>query len=169
MTGTRGVHVMACGNIDRADDGAGCRALGLLLARLSDRRGRRIEIEQCGHLDIQRMLDVPAGTPIVIVDAAVGIRPGRVVTVPLDDLIDHPDGPSPHSSHVLPINQVLGVANALLASPLRGVFVGLGGGDFSFGDRLSPPVARAMPRFVDAIAAAIDQFAPLRAVPAGRG
>lgn len=169
MRGPHGVHVMVCGNIDRADDGAGIRAVGLLLARLSGRRGRHIGIQRCGQLDIQHMLDVPVGTPIVIVDAAIGIPPGRVVTVALDDLIDHPDGPSPHSSHALPINQVLGVANALAASPLRGVFVGVGALDFSFADRLSPPVARAMPRFVDAIAAAVDQFAPLRAVPAGKG
>lgn len=168
MRGPHGVHVMVCGNIDRADDGAGIRAVGLLLARLSGRRGRHIIIERCGQLDIQHMLDVPVGMPIVIVDAAIGIPPGRVVTVPLDDLIDRPNGPSPHSSHALPINQVLGVANALAASPLRGVFVGVGARDFSFADRLSPPVARAMPRFVDAIAMAIDQFAPLRAVPAGK-
>jgi hydrogenase maturation protease len=169
MTGSHGVRVMVCGNVHRADDGAAIRAVGVLMTRLSGRRGRHIDIERCGQLDIQQLLDVPIGKPIVIVDAAIGVRPGRVVTIPLDDLIDHPDGPAPNSSHALPINQVLGVANALASEPLRGVFVGVGGLDFSYGDGLSPPVARALPRFADAIMAAIDQFAPLPATPAGKG
>lgn len=169
MNASHGVRVMVCGNVHRADDAAAIRAVGVLLARLHRRRGRLVHIERCGQLDIQHLLDVPVGMPIVIVDAAIGVRPGRVVTIPLDDLIDHPRGPAPHSSHALPINQVLGVANALAAQPLRGLFVGVGGLDFSFADRLSPPVARALPRFVDAIAAAIDQFAPLPSAGAGKG
>ena len=169
MNESHTVRVMVCGNTDRTDDGAAVRAVGVLRQRLDADRRRDVHIERCGQLDILHLLDVPAGQAVIIVDAAVGVRAGRVVTIPLDDLIDRPYGPGPHSSHALPINQVLGVVNALTGAPLRGLFVGIGALDFSFGDGLSRPVSRALPKLVDAIAAAIDQFAPLRAEVAGKG
>lgn len=166
MSVSPAVRLLVCGNVDRADDGAAMRAVGTLLAGDAGRHRRELHIEHCGQLDILHLLDVPGGQRLLIVDAALGVRPGRVVTVDLDALIDHPHGPVPHSSHALPINQVLGVANVLAEVPLRGLFVGIGGTDFAFGERLSPAVARGLPRFVDAIASAIEQLLP---VVAGAG
>ena len=155
MNAAKSVHVLVCGNLDRADDGAALVAVRDLVRRRADRR--RVEFERCGELDIAHLIDLPAGQPVVIVDTAVGLRPGRVVTIPLDDLIDHPLGPVPHSSHALPINLVLGVANVLSATPLKGVFVGVGGLDFGYGSDLSAPVLRALPRFIAAREAAIEK------------
>ena len=152
--------VFVCGSVDRGDDGAAVIAVGRLLARLDRGRLRTIAIERCGQLDVQDLLDVPAGTPVLIVDAAAGIRAGRLVKRSLDELIDHRRGPAPRSSHALPINQLLGIVNVLVAEPLRGYFVGIGGADFSPGSSLSPQVAREMPAFIDAVGAAIDELAP---------
>jgi hydrogenase maturation protease len=160
MTAAKSVHVLVCGNPDRADDGAALCAVRSLVQRGAGRR--RVEFERCAELDINHLLELPADEPVVIVDTAIGVRPGRVVTIPLDDLIDHPLGPAPRSSHALPINLVLGVANVLTATPLKGVFVGVGGADFGYGANLSAPVRRSLPRFIAAIDAAIDTL-PLAA------
>jgi hydrogenase maturation protease len=133
------VWLLACGNSDRRDDGAA------LLAT------RGLSATQCGQLDIDDLLGAPAGVPIVICDAAAGVAPGLVVTKTFDELLANPRGPSPHSSHALPIDQVIGVARALSGEPIDGVFVGIGGADFGFGCGLSPAVEAALPGFRAAI------------------
>ena len=162
------VRLLVCGNRDRADDGAALRAVGSLVARHRYRVGHDVAVERCGQLDVQHLLDVPTGQAIVIVDAAVGIAAGEVVTTSLEELIDHPLGPAPHSSHALPINQLLGVANVLSDKPLRGLFVGIGGDDFGLGDRLSSAVSRGLPGFVSAIEGAVEALLSAPAL-AGQG
>ena len=159
-------QLIVCGNSDRRDDGAALRAVSRLLPTLSDEGRRWVEVTRCGQLDVEHLLDIPADVPVVIVDSAVGVPAGHVVSVPLDDLIDHPRGPAPRSSHALPINQVLGIRNVLSDAPLRGLFVGVGGVDFGFGDDLSAPVHTALPDFITAIDAAIDEVTrPLERPP----
>jgi len=133
------VWLLACGNADRRDDGAA------LLAT------RGLPATQCGQLDIDHLLAAPAGVPIVICDAAVGVAPGFVVTKTFDELLANPRGPAPHSSHALPIDQVIGVARALSTQPIDGLFVGIGGADFGYGRGLSPAVEAALPEFRAAI------------------
>lgn len=148
------VRLLACGNSHRRDDGAALWAVGLLQPRL--RRGRcMVEVTRCGQLDVQHLLDVPAGEPVVLLDAAVGVPAGEIVVRPLDELIDFPNGPAPHSSHALPANLVLGMANVLADKPLKGYFVGIGGADFGYGETLSEKVRLAMPAYVEAITEAI--------------
>jgi hydrogenase maturation protease len=134
--------LLACGNRDRRDDGAALAATTGLGATA------------CGQLDIDDLLAAPAGRPIVICDAAAGVAPGRVVTLSFDELLTNPRGPSPHSSHALPIDQVIGVARAVAGRPIDGVFVGIGGADFGFGDGLSVQVAAGLPAFRAAIESA---------------
>jgi hydrogenase maturation protease len=131
--------LLACGNSDRRDDGAAIVAT------------RGLPAMHCGQLDIDHLLAAPAGVPIVICDAAAGVTPGVVVTRTFDELLANPRGPSPHSSHALPIDQVIGVARALSAAPIDGLFVGIGGADFGFGPGLSPAVEAALPEFRAAI------------------
>jgi hydrogenase maturation protease len=160
------VRLLVCGNSDRADDGAALRAVRSLLAQHHHRVGRDVAIERCDHLDVLHLLDVPTGQALVIVDAAIGVEPGEVVTTTLEELIDYPQGPSPHSSHSLPINQLLGVANVLAEKPLEGLFVGIGGSDFGFGERLSSSVVRGLPNFVSAIDHAVEALLPIPAATA---
>lgn len=133
------VWLLACGNADRRDDGAALVAT------------RGLSAMECGQLEIDHLLAAPAGMPIVICDATVGVAPGSVVTLTFDELLANPRGPAPHSSHALPIDQVIGVARALSSKPIDGLFVGIGGADFGFGQGLSPAVEAALPDFRAAI------------------
>jgi hydrogenase maturation protease len=133
------VWLLACGNPDRRDDGAALVAT------------RGLDAISCGQLDIDHLLAAPPGAPIVICDAAAGVAPGRVVTLTFDELLANPRGPAPHSSHALPIDQVIGVARAVSRRRIEGIFVGIGGADFGFGRGLSLAVEAALPEFRAAI------------------
>lgn len=150
------VIVLVCGNLDRCDDGAALRASSTLLPTLNDPGAGGVEVHRCGQLDVQDLLDAPAGVPLIIVDTAAGIEPGRIVTLTFDELLSHPRGPVPHSSHALPIDQVIGISRELAAGDVNGLFVGIGGTDFGFGRSLSAPVHKALPDFAAAIEMAIN-------------
>ena len=160
------VRLLVCGNVHRNDDGAATWAVARLLPLLEGLGRPPVEVLHCGQLDIEDLLDVGAGTPLVIVDTAIGVPAGEVVTLSLDDLRRRPHGVVPHSSHALPIDQVLGLAAVLAEEPPTGYFVGLGGHDFGFGETPSGEVREALPAFADAIAAAIERLA--LATDAGR-
>jgi hydrogenase maturation protease len=151
-------RLLVCGNVDRRDDGAAIWAVSGLIHALHAER--RVEVRRCGQLDIEDLLD-GAGRPLVIADAAVGAPPGSIVTVAFDDLVETRSTSTPHSSHALPIAQVLGIARQLADEPIDGVFVGVGGVDFGFGRGLSAEVRAALPGFRSAIAAALLQSVPL--------
>jgi hydrogenase maturation protease len=153
------VRVLVCGNLDRCDDGAAIWAAAALAPVDGSQDGRPVDIQHVGQLDVVQMLDLGAGVPLVIIDTTVGVAAGEIVTVPLDRLLVQPRGPAPHSSHALPIDQVIGIARELSAAPIDGLFVGIGGADFGFGRFLSTPVRRALPDYIAAISAAIDQLA----------
>jgi hydrogenase maturation protease len=148
-------RLLVCGNLDRCDDGAAIVAAEALLPSLREQGRRRVDVRRCGQLDIEDLLDVPPDTPLLIVDTAVGVPAGTIVTRTFDQLVDQPHGPAPHSSHALPIAQVVGVARQLADVPIDGLFVGIGGADFGFGESLSAPVRAALPEFIAAIGAAI--------------
>jgi hydrogenase maturation protease len=153
------VRLLVCGNVHRNDDGAATWAVARLLPLLEGMGRPPVEVLHCGQLDIEDVLDVGAGTPLLVVDTAVGVAAGEVVTLSLDDLRRRPHGVVPHSSHALPIDQVLGLAAVLADEPPSGYFVGIGGQDFGYGDTPSAEVRQALPAFAEAIAAAIERLA----------
>lgn len=156
---TRPVQLLVCGNTDRCDDGAALWATLDLIDGLPPTDLPEFNVRRCGALDIEDLLEVPAETLVVIADAATGVRPGRVVTITFDELLDKPHGPVPHSSHTLPIDQVIGIARALNGVAVDGVFVGIGGSDFGFGPVPSTVVRHALPELAAAIQAAIQRLA----------
>jgi hydrogenase maturation protease len=139
--------VLVCGSSDRGDDGAPIAAAAALRADLPD----DVRIRVVGRLDIDDLLDVPAGARVVIVDAAIGIRPGEIVELPLTGLL------RPRSSHALAIPEVIGLAGLLRGRPLEGRVVVVGGVAFGLGASLSPSVARAIPALVRAIRDAVER------------
>jgi hydrogenase maturation protease len=150
----RRVRVLACGERSRGDDGAAIRAVAAL-----DHATRSLaEIAEVGQLSVEALLDVPEGVALVVVDAAVGIPPGSVVTLLLED-VTRAGSASPASSHSLPPDQVIALAGEMRGSQLRGSFVGIGGAEFGFGERLSAAVEAALPAFVAAIAAEVRRLA----------
>jgi len=153
------VRLLVCGNADRGDDGAALSAVATLLPSLPAPLLERLEVRRCGHLRVEDLTDVPPGEVAIVVDAAVGVPPGHVVTLPIHSIVAHPDNPAPRSSHELPIDQVLGLAGALRPGGLPdGSFVGIGGRRFGYGRPLSRSVRLNMTAFQAAIAAELARL-----------
>lgn len=153
------VRLLVCGNADRGDDGAALSAVATLLPSLPAQMLERLEVRRCGHLRVEDLLDIPPNEVAVVVDAAVGIAPGRVITMPIAEIAADPSAPTPRSSHELPIDQVLGLADVLRTEGLpAGSFVGIGGRRFGYGRPLSRSVRLNMAAFQHAIAAELSRL-----------
>lgn len=165
---TRPVLVLACGAPDRGDDAAALDAVALL--DLADPLARgQATIRYVGHLGVEQLTDRPAGTSVIVVDAAVGIRPGTVRFIPFSRLAREARMPVPRSSHELPIPEIAGIAE-VVGGPLDGGLLVVGGSDFGFGRPLSPAVEAAIPELVRQLARVISEAAGRPAGrPAGRG
>ena len=153
------VRLLVCGNADRGDDGAALSAVATLLPSLPAALLERLEVRRCGHLRVEDLTDIPANEVAIVVDAAVGIAPGHVVTLPIGSIAGDPSAPTPRSSHELPIDQVLGLASVMRPGGLpEGTFVGIGGRRFGYGRPLSRSVRLNMTAFQAAIAAELARL-----------
>jgi hydrogenase maturation protease len=135
-------RLLVCGSPDRGDDAAALEALAVLAPGVLE----RVTVEVVGQLGVEHLAGLRAGEAVIVVDAAVGLPPGEVRTLSFDDLRTGARMPIPRSSHELPIPEVVGIGE-LLAGPLHGCAVVIGGRDFSFGAPLSPEVRGALPVF----------------------
>jgi hydrogenase maturation protease len=161
------VRLLVCGNADRGDDGAALSAVATLLPSLPSAMLERLEVRRCGHLRVEDLTDVPAGELTLVIDAAVGIPPGHVVTVPICRILEEVGSPAPRSSHELPIDQVLTLAKVQRPGGLpEGVFVGIGGRRFGYGRPLSRSVRLNMAAFQAAIAAELSRLTHVPGGPA---
>ena len=148
--------ILVCGDPSRGDDGAAIAAV----ARLERADPPAACVRRVGQLEPDDLVAaVASGGRCVVVDAVRGVEPGRIIEVPLGRLAAA-DGPQPASSHALPLEIVIGLAEALGADIDRAVFVGIGGHRFDLGTGLSPAVAAAL----DAAAEAIDRAISLDAL-----
>ena len=147
------VEVLVCGSPDRGDDGAPTAAAAVLRDHTPD----DVRIHIVGHLDIDDLLAVPTGARVVVVDTAVGIRPGHILELPLTGLVGREDGLRPRSSHALAFPDVIGLAELIQGRPVQGRIVAIGGMAFGLGATLSPRVARAIPALVAAVRDAMDR------------
>lgn len=152
------LRVLVCGNADRGDDGAALQAAAHVLPRLDGLLRQRLEIRRCTQLDATDLIDIADGEACLVLDTVVGIEPGTVVDLGLDDLADRGQV-APRSSHALPIDQVLGIARAVRGGLPRGEFVGIGGKWFGFGQVRSRALRGGMAGFELAIEAAITRLA----------
>jgi hydrogenase maturation protease len=151
--GPVGVEVLVCGSPDRGDDGAPIMAAALIDNRMPD----DVRVRTVGHLDIDDLLAVPRDAGVVIVDAAVGIPPGRIVELPVTGLVGRDDGFRARSSHALAFPEVIGLAGLIRNRPMRGLIVAIGGSQFDLGASLSRPVAVALPALADAVVQAVER------------
>ena len=150
------VHVLICGEPLRGDDAAAPLAAEMLPPDVL----ALATITELGQLGVEALLNVPADAAVVVADAAVGIPAGRIVVLPLEDVARPAgSGASPASSHTLPPDQVLALADEMRGSPLRGTFVGIGGAEFRVGEPPSEEVAAALPAFAAALADEIRRLA----------
>ena len=149
------IRVLVCGEPLRGDDGAAV----LAAAGLTAEARALAEVFEVGQLSLVALLDVPEGAAVIVADAAVGVAPGETVIVPLSEIVQRVSGTAPASSHSLPPDQVLAIAGEMRGAPFSGVFVGIGGVEFGFGEELSPPVAAGLPALTAAIEAEIRRLA----------
>jgi hydrogenase maturation protease len=146
------VRLLVCGNADRGDDGAALSAVATLLPSLPAAMLERLEVRRCGHLRPEDLLDVRPGEVCILVDAAMGLAPGHVVTMPLGTVTGDTTTPTPRSSHERPIDGVLDEARERRPGGLpEGTFVGIGGRRFGYGRPLSRSVRLNMHAFQEAI------------------
>ena len=157
--GRSGVRVLLCGERMRGDDAAALRAADLLP---EDARALA-ELIEVGQLSLEALLDVPDGVSAIVADAAIGVEAGQVVVLPLMTVAAKGGvgrgGAVPASSHSIAPDQVLALAAELRGSLPRGVFVGIGGARFGFGEELSPVVAAGLAAFASTLADEIRRLA----------
>ncbi|OGO54109.1 MAG: hypothetical protein A2V84_02185 [Chloroflexi bacterium RBG_16_70_13] len=156
------LRILVCGTADRGDDGAALAAISHVLPELPEALRGRIEIRRCPQLDVTDLLDIGVGESAVVVDTVVGIEPGTVITMSLDDLARRPAGIAPRSSHALSVDDALLIAEVVRGTLPAGTFVGIGGRWFGYGERFSRSVKGSLPAFADAIRRSIEE---LLAVP----
>lgn len=154
------VVVFACGEPLRGDDGAA----RLAVASLPPRARLAATVHLIGQLELDVVVAVAPGTPMIVVDTVVGVDPGRIVLLDLADLERRATEIRPRSTHQLPLYEVLGLAEAL-GHPVTGVFLGVGGQSFEPGSPISPEVSRALPALRAAVAEEIERMTEQRAAP----
>jgi hydrogenase maturation protease len=138
------VKVICVGNRWRSDDGVGLTVAARL--RVEGLDPRELEGEPAA------LIDEWAGEDCVVVVDAVssGAEPGFVHRV------DAAEGALPvdvfgASTHVLGLGEAVELARALGRLPRRLVVLGVEGASFAAGDALSPAVAAAVDRVVEAV------------------
>ncbi len=151
------IRVLVCGSADRGDDGAALCAVAHVLPRLGPALRQRVEVRRCEQLDAADLIDVADNEACLILDTVVGVEPGSVVRIPLDELTRMEDV-APRSSHALPISQVLGITEAIRGQLPRGQLVGIGGKWFGFGETRSRALRDGMHAFELAVEQAIQEL-----------
>jgi hydrogenase maturation protease len=158
--GAQRVVVFACGESLRGDDAAAHVAVAALPLA-----GRAYaEIRRIGQLEPEDLISLPSGTPVIVVDTVTGVEPGRLVEFDLSDIGACAAAVRPRSTHQLPLDQVVGMAD-VLGHPVTGAFLGVGGDSFEPGEPLSDHVQKALPALRAAIAEEVQQLGSRR--PAG--
>jgi hydrogenase maturation protease len=152
------LRILVCGTADRGDDGAALVAISHCLPDLPEAVRARLEIRRCPQLDVTDVMDVSDGVACVVIDTVVGVEPGSVVVMTLDDLARRPAGVAPRSSHALSVDDALLIAEACRGSLPVGTFVGIGGKWFGYGERFSRAVTAGLPDFATAIRRSIEEL-----------
>ncbi len=159
------VTVIACGAPDRADDGAASAAVAMLdpMALVG------IRLRVVNHLRVEELIDAASLGPVVVADAAVGLRPGLIAALPFTSLVSVAGRVHLRSSHEMPIADAVGLAEMLLGRPIDGAVVAVGVGSVAHGAPFSEPVRAALRGFGLAIVRAARSAALARTAGRTRG
>lgn len=128
------ILAVALGNPIRGDDGAGPALARRLAARVPG-----LEVVESMEALPELAEDLARARRVVFLDATVDGRPGEVRVTPLG-------GRPPRDAllHALTPADVLGLAEALWGDAPAAALVTITGRDFSYAERLSPPVEAAL-------------------------
>ncbi len=149
-----GVVVFACGDPLRGDDSVAptaCRSLPLEVRA-------RADVRLIGALEAEYLRDLPAGVRAVIVDAVVGPPPGTIVEMDLAEMSGRAEKVVTTSTHQLPLDQVVALAQVLRERPVLGRFVGVGIEAVAIGEEPRTSVAESIPALRDAVARAVEEL-----------
>ena len=147
------VRVLACGAIDRGDDGAALRALQLVPAATR----RRWHVEEVGQLSAEQLIGDPSEMRRVVIDCVAGLTPGEITELPLAELPELEAASEATSSHALGPGQAVALAAALGAVGQRDWFIGIGGSSFGSGSGLTPAVEGALDEFARRLVAVAEE------------
>ena len=149
------LRVLACGAIDRADDGAAVRAV----RRVPPGARRRWQVEEVGQLSAEQLVGDPPGLRRVVVDCVAGLAAGEVTELPLAELPALEAAAQRTSSHAMGPGQAVALASMVGAVHSQDRFIGIGGEMFAAGGELSPAVRAALDAVVQRLVA-LDEDEP---------
>ena len=149
---TTSVVVIGVGNPWRRDDGVGWAVADAARRRL---RPAVTVVESDG--EASRLLDAWADHDLAVVVDAVcsGATPGTIHVWDTDAAM--PRSARPAGTHALGLSEAIALGRALERLPARLVVVGVEASETVAGHGLSPAVAGAVDRVVDAIASAVSE------------
>lgn len=147
------IRILACGSIDRGDDGAAVRAVRALPS--SARRAARVE--EVGYLSPELLIGDAPETRRLVLDTVAGLRAGSIVDVPLAELPELEARMGATSTHALAPGAAVALAALLGAVRPSDRFLGIGGSSFDVGDGLSPAVGARLGAFVERVADRIGE------------
>jgi hydrogenase maturation protease len=133
---TPSVRVLACGSIDRGDDGVALR----VVRALSQLVRREASIEEVGYLSPELLMGDPPNMRRLVVDCVAGLPCGEILDLPLADLPALEAQMGTTSSHALAPGAAVALADLLGCVRPTDRFLGIGGESFAVGDDLSPAV-----------------------------
>jgi hydrogenase maturation protease len=157
------VLVLGIGNILLGDEGVGVRAVEMLAASAGHGTpmSHEVRIVDGGTLGLDLLPLVEEARALILVDAVdAGAEPGTVVVLRGPELIARLSGGV--SVHQVGVGDLVAVARLRGTLPEPTTLVGVQPARVDVGIELSPPVAAALPKLVDA---AMAEIAALAASP----
>jgi hydrogenase maturation protease len=150
---TPSIRILACGAIDRADDGAALRALRGLTRRASE----GAQIDEVGYLSAELLIGDAPELPRLVLDCVAGLPGGEIVDLPLAELPALEARMRTTSTHALAPGAAVALAALLGAVHPGDRFLGIGGERFEVGDDLSPAVSAQLGALGERIASCIAE------------
>lgn len=143
--------IIGYGNPLRGDDGVGIRAAELLAGGetgegASSLCSDGVEVIACHQLSIELAATIADVDRLILIDACAVGQPGALTEQVLTPRI--PSDGSNSLSHHLDARGLLAAAQILYGKALPTILLTLSGGSFDYGETLSPPVARALPKLI---------------------
>jgi hydrogenase maturation protease len=135
------VLVIGYGNSLRGDDGLGVAAALQLRQHL---RRNTVTIVACHQLMPELAQDLADVDLAVFIDASVGSPPGCLAVVPLDGEA----APAHEFTHHFNPAALLSVGEQLYGRRPKAFLISVGAQSFDLADRLSEPVAAALPKVI---------------------
>jgi hydrogenase maturation protease len=143
--------IVAYGNPLRCDDGVAWRAADALANTFSESEIEILRLHQLAPevADAARNRELVLFVDAACVDDVENVHPGEVRVREIATQTGHRQ--PGHFSHVYSPEKVLALARELYNATPRAVVITVAGENFGHGDRLSAPVASALPELLAAI------------------